>query len=115
MVACGIGVLVFPRVHGVAAWSACAALTGLGMAMLYPNLAAAVADIAAPAWRASAIGIYRFWRDLGYAVGALALGVAAALGGRIETAFWVVGAAMLASAAWLAVFGAETAPARRAG
>jgi MFS family permease len=105
-------VLAFALVHGQAAWSACAALTGLGMAMLYPNLAAAVVDIAAPAWRASAIGIYRFWRDLGYAVGALALGVAASIGGRLEAGFWVVGAAMLASAAWLAWFGEESAPRR---
>jgi hypothetical protein len=82
------------------------------MAMLYPNLAAAVVDLAAPAWRASAIGIYRFWRDLGYAVGALALGVAASLGGRLEAGFWLVGAAMLASAAWLAWFGEESAPRR---
>jgi MFS family permease len=112
MAACGVGVLAFAGVHGQAAWSACAALTGLGMAMLYPNLAAAVADLAAPAWRASAIGIYRFWRDLGYAVGALALGVAASIGGRLEAGFWVVGGAMLASAAWLAWFGEESAPRR---
>ena len=89
-------------------------MRGKGMAMLYPNLSAAVADIAAPAWRASAIGVYRFWRDLGYAIGALALGVAASLGGRLEAGFWFVGAAMLASAAWLAASGEETAPARRA-
>ena len=113
MIVCGVGVLAFAQVHGPVAWSACAALTGLGMAMLYPNLAAAVVDLAAPAWRASALGIYRFWRDLGYAVGALALGIAAALGGRLEAGFWCVGAAMLASAAWLAWFGVETAPARR--
>ena len=49
------------------------------MAMLYPNLSAAVADIAHPSWRASAIGIYRFWRDLGYGIGALGLGIAATL------------------------------------
>jgi MFS family permease len=110
---CGLGVLAFPIAHGEAAWSACAALTGMGMAMLYPNLSAAVADIAAPAWRASAIGVYRFWRDLGYAVGALALGTAAQHGGRLEAGFTVVGAAMLASAAWLAWSGAETAPRRR--
>jgi MFS family permease len=110
MVACGVGVLAFPHAQGEIAWSACAALTGLGMAMLYPNLAAAVADLAAPAWRASAIGIYRFWRDLGYAVGALALGLAASFGGRLEAGFWLVGLAMLASGAWLAWFGEETAP-----
>ena len=47
------------------------------MALLYPNLSAAVADIAHPNWRGSAIGIYRFWRDLGYGIGALGLGVVA--------------------------------------
>ena len=44
------------------------------------------ADITPPAWRGSAIGIYRFWRDLGYGIGALGLGAAAALGGRLESA-----------------------------
>ena len=114
MVVCGLGVFAFAAVHGFAAWTAAAIVTGLGMAMLYPNLSAAVADIAAPAWRASAIGIYRFWRDLGYAVGALALGLAAQWGGRLEPASWLVGAAMLLSGAWLAWQGEETAPSRRA-
>jgi MFS family permease len=112
MVVCGLGVLAFPFAASAAGWSACAATTGLGMAMLYPNLAAAVADLAAPSWRASAIGIYRFWRDLGYAVGALVVGLAAALSGHIEFAFWCVGGAMLLSAAWLAWWGIETLPQR---
>jgi MFS family permease len=80
------------------------------MAMLDPNLSAAVADIAHPNWRASAIGIYRFWRDLGYGIGALGLGLAATWGGQLETAFWFVAAAMLASGAWLSVWGEETHP-----
>jgi MFS family permease len=80
------------------------------MAMLYPNLSAAVADIAQPNWRASAIGIYRFWRDLGYGVGALALGGAAALGGRIESAFWLVAFAMGLSGLALQLWGEETHP-----
>ena len=50
---------------------------GLGTAMVYPALLAAVADVAAPAWRASALGIYRLWRDLGFAVGAIAAGLVA--------------------------------------
>jgi MFS family permease len=112
MVVCGLGVLAFPFAASAAGWSACAATTGLGMAMLYPNLAAAVADLAAPSWRASAIGIYRFWRDLGYAVGALVVGLAAASSGHIEIAFWCVGGAMLLSAAWLAWWGIETLPQR---
>ena len=80
------------------------------MAMLYPNLSAAVADIAHPNWRASAIGIYRFWRDLGYGIGALGLGAAAALGGRLETAFWFVAVAMALSGAVLYRWGEETHP-----
>lgn len=52
-------------------------LLGLGTAMVYPTLLAAIGDVAHPSWRASAVGVYRLWRDLGYAVGALLAGVAA--------------------------------------
>jgi MFS family permease len=107
---CGVGVALMPLGSGAAWWSASAAVAGLGMAMLYPNLSAAVADIAHPNWRASAIGIYRFWRDLGYGIGALGLGAAAALGGRIESAFWFVAVAMLLSGAALHHWGEETHP-----
>lgn len=107
---CGAGVALMPLGEGAAWWSVSAAVAGLGMAMLYPNLSAAVADIAHPSWRASAIGIYRFWRDLGYGIGALGLGAAAALGGRLETAFWFVAVAMLASGAVLFRWGEETHP-----
>ena len=107
---CGAGVLLFPLGSGSAWWSASAAVAGLGMAMLYPNLSAAVADIAHPAWRASAIGIYRFWRDLGYGFGALGLGLAATVGGRLEAAFWFVAAAMFVSGAVLFYWGEETHP-----
>jgi MFS family permease len=89
---------------------AAAAVCGLGMAMLYPNLSAAVADIAHPSWRASAIGIYRFWRDLGYGIGALGLGAAAALGGGLESAFWFVSIAMAFSGAVLHRWGEDTHP-----
>src|SRR5207248_8791251 len=58
-----------------------AILLGLGTAMVYPSLLAAVSDVAHPAWRARALSVYRSWRDLGYAVGAALAGlVAAALG-----------------------------------
>lgn len=110
MVICGAGVLMVPLYDGTRWWSLSAAVSGAGMAMLYPNLSAAVADLAPPSWRGSAIGIYRFWRDLGYAVGALGLGLAAQWTGRIEGAFWFVGAAMLASAALLAWWGSESHP-----
>ena len=107
---CGLGVALLPLGSGSLWWGVSAAIAGLGMAMLYPNLSAAVADIAHPNWRASAIGIYRFWRDLGYGIGALALGAAAALGGRIESAFWFVAIAMPLSGAVLFHWGEETNP-----
>jgi MFS family permease len=51
------------------------ALLGLGTALVYPTFLAAIADVAHPSWRASAVGVYRLWRDLGYAVGALLAGL----------------------------------------
>jgi MFS family permease len=73
-----------------------AVLLGLGTAMVYPTLLAAIGDVAHPAWRASAVGVYRLWRDLGYAVGAIVAGVAAdALG--LGSALGVVAALTFAS------------------
>ena len=100
-----LGVLIMPLQETVLWWSFSAAVTGFGMALLYPNLAAAVADAAQPQWRATAIGIYRFWRDLGYAIGALLLGLAAFWTQELTVAFWLVGGCMAASTAWLAIKG----------
>ncbi|MDP1898707.1 MAG: MFS transporter, partial [Sulfurimicrobium sp.] len=66
--------------------------------------------IAHPSWRASAIGIYRFWRDLGYGIGALALGLVAHWSGAIEEAFWFVTIAMFFSGLIVQVWGEETHP-----
>jgi MFS family permease len=66
-------------------------LLGVGTAMVYPALLAAVGDVAHPTWRATAVGVYRFWRDLGYAVGALMAGIVAATFGLV----WAVHAAGL--------------------
>jgi hypothetical protein len=63
----------------------------------------AVADIAHPDWRGSAIGIYRFWRDLGYGVGALILGLSAAASGSLEWTFWLVAGAMRVSGLLMAL------------
>lgn len=52
-----------------------AVLLGIGTAMVYPTLLAGIGDVAKPSWRASAIGVYRFWRDLGYAIGAVIAGI----------------------------------------
>lgn len=106
----GLGVALVVIGEGPAWWAFAAGITGLGMALLYPNLSASVADITPPDWRGSAIGIYRFWRDLGYAVGALGLGLAAQISGALDAAFWFVALSMLASGLILFVFGSETHP-----
>ena len=68
-------------VRGFWPWLGAAAFLGAGTAMVYPTLLAAVADVASPQWRGSAVGAYRFWRDSGYAVGALLAGALADLFG----------------------------------
>jgi MFS family permease len=110
MVLCGTGVALMLAGRGAPWWSFSAAVSGLGMAMLYPNLSAAVADLAQPAWRGTAIGTYRFWRDLGYALGALGLGLTAHFGGHLEAGFVFVAMAMWGSAVWLWWQGEETHP-----
>lgn len=76
-------------------------LLGLGTAMVYPTLLASIGDIAHPGWRASGVGVYRLWRDLGYAVGALLAGIAADLIG-LTGAMWIVAALTFASGSWVA-------------
>ena len=107
---CGAGVAMMMLGTGIAWWSVSAAVSGLGMALLYPNLSAAVADISPPTWRGSAIGVYRFWRDLGYGIGALGLGVAAHISGQLHAAFWFVAISMFLSGALLWWLAEETHP-----
>lgn len=107
---CGAGVGMTLLGDSVLWWSLSAAVTGFGMALLYPNISAAVSDIAHPHWRGSAIGIYRFWRDLGYGIGALLLGLAANTTGIIETGFWFVTMAMFVSGLLVWIMAEETHP-----
>lgn len=107
---CAAGVAMMLPSEQVSAWVASAAVTGLGMALLYPNLSAAVADIAHPNWRGSAIGIYRFWRDTGYGVGALLLGWVAHASGALSAGFWFVSIAMFISGLWVLLGCDETHP-----
>ena len=72
-----LGVGGFAVSTSYAAYLAAAVITGIGTGMAYPTLQVLVAEVAGPAWRASALGVYRFWRDLGYAVGALGAGAIA--------------------------------------
>jgi MFS family permease len=90
----GIWLTVLVPTYG--AWILGAVLQGLGTAMVYPTLLAAIVDHAHPTWRASSLGVYRFWRDLGYAVGALLSGlIADAIG--LGAAIHVVAVLTLAS------------------
>jgi MFS family permease len=79
-----------------AAWAAAAMLLGAGTAMVYPTLLAVIGDVAHPNWRGRAVGIYRVWRDAGYAVGALMGGIVADLWG-LRAAVWVAAALSAAS------------------
>ncbi|HEU4641137.1 MAG TPA: MFS transporter [Gemmatimonadaceae bacterium] len=98
--------------HGFAPWLVAAIVLGLGTAMVYPTLLAAVGDVAPAAWRGTAVGIYRFWRDLGYFVGALVAGVLAdAFGVRAATA--AVGALTALSGVVVVLRMPETLSARR--
>jgi len=105
---CGLGVLAIPLTQGVVLWTVEAPFIGISMAMLYPNLGAAVADYSPAKHRASLIGIYRFWRDLGYAIGALAMGLMAQWLNSMEVAFWLVGFSMLLSGLWVQIIISRT-------
>ncbi len=104
------GVAAVTVVSGVAAWTVTAAVMGVGMALLYPNLIAAVADISHPNWRSSALGTYRYWRDTGYALGAIALGLVAQLASGVEAAFWFTAGVLLVSGVWVLLRAEETHP-----
>ncbi len=93
-------------------WMSGAVLIGLGTALVYPTLLAAIGDVVHPGWRASAVGVYRLWRDLGYAVGALLSGVIADLFG-IVWAVAAIGALTFLSGVIVAVRMRETIQLRR--
>jgi MFS family permease len=84
-----------------APWAAAAVLLGAGTAMVYPALLAVIGDVAHPTWRARSVGIYRLWRDGGFAVGAVLSGVAADLWG-VRMAVWIVAALTAISGALVA-------------
>jgi len=90
-------------------WIVAAVLLGTGTALVYPTLLAVIGDVAHPAWRARAVGVYRLWRDGGFAVGAVLAGVVADLWG-LRAAVWVVAALTAASGVIVAVRMYETHP-----
>jgi MFS family permease len=106
----GTALLLIGAVTGFWSWFAASALLGLGTALVYPTLLAAVADVAHPTWRGSAVGVYRLWRDSGYAFGALLAGVLADAFG-LRPAIVVIGVIALVSSAHVALRMPETTPA----
>jgi MFS family permease len=90
-------------------WAVAQILLGIGTALVYPTLLAVVGDVAHPAWRARAVGVYRLWRDGGFAVGALLAGILADAYG-LTTAVWAVAALTAASGLTVAARMYETHP-----
>jgi MFS family permease len=97
--AAAIGVIATGSSFG--AWLVAAAALGFGTALVYPTLLAAVADVAEPSWRGSAVGVYRLWRDLGFAVGAILIGLVADAAGMSAAILLV---AVLTAASGVVVF-----------
>lgn len=102
-----LGIAVVALTGGFAGFAASGVLLGIGTAMVYPTLLATIGDVAQPAWRASAVGVYRLWRDLGYAVGALLAGITADLFG-LAAAVWLVAALTFLSGVVAALRMSET-------
>src|SRR5215472_374740 len=97
-----LGLMVTAFTQRFALWLLASVLLGLGTAMVYPTLIAAVSDASHPSWRARSLSVYRFWRDLGYAIGALCAGIIADVFG-MQWAIVAIGGITFASGAVVAL------------
>ena len=102
-----VALAIIATASSMAPWAAASVLLGAGTAMVYPSLLASIGDVAHPSWRARAVGVYRLWRDLGFAVGALLTGVLVDTFG-IREAVWVIAGLTAASGIVVAVRMYET-------
>jgi MFS family permease len=114
LIVCGMwvqaaGIALVALAEGLVGFTVGAVLLGVGTAMVYPTLLAAIGDIVHPTWRASAVGVYRLWRDLGYAIGALLAGIIADAFG-LQAAVWFVAVLTFVSGVVAAVRMTETLP-----
>ena len=101
------GIVAIALSNGFAGFVSGAVLLGCGTAMVYPTLLAAIGDTTHPSWRASAVGVYRLWRDLGYAAGAIIAGVVADLLG-MNASLWIIAALTFTSGLIVAIRMSET-------
>jgi MFS family permease len=108
----GVAIAWIAGTTGFWSWALGAAVLGAGTAMVYPTLLAAISDVAHPRWRARSVGVYRLWRDAGFAVGALFAGLIADAA-SIEVAIWAVAALTIASGVVVLVRMYETHPPER--
>jgi MFS family permease len=109
---CGAGVWLTVVVSGLAFWIGTAAAIGVGMALLYPSLLVTIGDVSHPLWRGTSLGVYRMWRDSGYAFGALLIGLISDTLG-FNYGFYFTALVMFVSGVIVALWMYETAPARR--
>jgi MFS family permease len=108
----GAAIILLSFLHGFAFWAVAMVLLGLGTALVYPTLLAAVSDVAHPDWRASAVGVYRLWRDSGYALGALLAGALADFFG-VPWAIGAIGGLTVLSGIVVQAVMSETLPHKR--
>jgi MFS family permease len=109
MVLAGAGVFGMTLVEGYLPWIVMSGASGVGMALLYPNLMTVPGDACHPSWRASGMGVYRMWRDAGYGVGAILIGPAMEFV-TIEAAFYMTAVLMFGSAGLVYLWMEETHP-----
>jgi len=112
LIACGmwvqaVGLMIVSLSTTFSGFAVGGVVLGVGTAMVYPTLLATIGDVAAPIWRSSAVGVYRFWRDSGYVIGALVAGVAADTLGLVR-AMWLVAAVTFGSGVVVALRMTET-------
>ena len=107
MIVQGIGVWVVLFTSFYWGWIAGMSLIGIGTALVYPTLLAAISDVANPKWRATSLGVYRFWRDIGFVFGAIGIGILADLFG-LKIAIHLVAFLALASGVFVLTVMKET-------
>jgi MFS family permease len=107
MIIQGIGIWVVLYANFTPGWIIGMSLLGVGTALVYPTLLAAISDVAHPKWRATSLGVYRFWRDLGFVFGAVGIGYLADLFG-LNTAIQLVAFLAIGSGLFVLVVMRET-------